>query len=239
LGGWWLPTTIFIVGYVIVVIGCVLAWREPDRDTDSSYDLRDIAQLLGLIAAACVLLFSLSNAGSIRGWTVRYVAPLYLIVPVLAAIGVRVVWRWSKVLAVACVAALVVPNLFLYGLPGSAPRAELTQQLRDDERLRELLAQHHVRMVYGSYGWVYHLNFDSLERIAGVSFEVPFDYYNYGGQLGASPVRWAALGSSEEIAAWQKRSGTHGTTTKTGDLWLFVADRLAPNAAELLAELRR
>lgn len=228
LGGWWPETVLFTAAYVAIVIGFAFAWRRKP----------EIAQLVTLVVATCVLLFSLSNAGSIRGWTVRYIAPLYLIVPLFAAIGVQGIWRWSKLVAAAVVVALLLPNLFLYGLPGSELRAELTNQLRDDERLRQTLAQHQVGMLYGNYVWVYHVNFDSGERIAGVSFDAPFDYYNYGGRLGAAPVRWAALGSPDEIAAWQKRTAARGTTEKYEDLWLFIADRPAPNAQKLLGELR-
>jgi hypothetical protein len=229
LGGSWPETLLFTAADVAIAIGFAFAWRRRP----------EIAQLLALVIAACILIFSLSNAGSIRGWTVRYIAPLYLIVPVFAATGIQYIWRRSQVLAGAVVVALVLPNLFLYGLPGSSLRAELTQQFRDDQRLRQRLEQHNVRMLYGNYVWVYHLNFDCLERIAGVSFDVPFDYYNYGGRLGTAPIRWAALGNSDEVAGWIKRSGAHGTITPYEDLQLFIADTPAPNAAKLLAALRR
>lgn len=229
LGGWWPETLLFTAAYVAVAIGFAFAWRRRP----------EIAQLLALVVAACILIFSLSNAGSIRGWTVRYIAPLYLIVPVFAAMGLESIWRWSKLLAGAVIVALVLPNLFLYGLPGSGLRADLTRQLHDDERLRQLLRQHRVRMLYGNYVWVYHVNFDSLERIAGVSFDVPFDYYDYGGRLGTTPLRWAALGNPDEISGWIKRSGAHGTITPYEDLQLFIADQAAPNAATLLEVLRR
>lgn len=227
--GWWSETTLFIVAFLLAAIGFAFAGRR----------WRDVNQLLILVAISCVLIFTLSNAGTIRGWTVRYIAPLYLIVPVFCAIGTQSIWHRARWLAVTVATALITPNLFLYGLPGSSLRTELTAELRDDARLREILAAHHVRMLYGNYVWVYHLNFDSHESIAGVPFAVAVDYLDYGDQLGASAVRWAALGNPDEIAGWMKRTGAYGTIAPYEDLQLFIADRPAPNAANLLAELRR
>ncbi|MBV8196969.1 MAG: hypothetical protein JO263_02445 [Candidatus Eremiobacteraeota bacterium] len=117
-------------------------------------------------------------------------------------------------------------------------RTELTGELRDDARLRQILNQRHVRMVYGNYVWVYHVNFDTRERVAGVPSTPVVDYLRYGDALGTAPVRWAALGNPQEIAAWSRAAEARGRVSPYRDLFLFIADRPAPNAAALLTRLR-
>jgi hypothetical protein len=236
--GWWSETTLLIAAYAVVAIGFGVGLRRNAKAADCQYSPRDIGMLLLLVFIACVSIFSLSEAGSDRGWTVRYIAPLYQVAPLFCAIGIEALWRWSKVLSIAAVAALLVPNLLLYGLPGSSLRAGLTAELSDDARVREVLVRDHVQMVYGDYFSVYHLNFDSHERIAGVPSVAAVDYYRYGERLGASPVRWALLGGRDEVRRLAREVHAGGSLSRDGDLWLFVADRPAQDAAKLLAALR-
>jgi hypothetical protein len=185
------------------------------------------------------LIFSASQAGTGRGWTVRYIAPLYVVVPLFCGLGIEALWYWSKTLAVALVAALLIPNLLLYGLPGSPLRAELTTALANELQVRDVLARDRVQMVYGDYFWVYHLNFDSRERIAGVPSAPFVDYLNYGAELGAMPVRWALLGGFDEVRRLSSALHARGAVTADGDLALFIVDHPAPNAARLIATLRK
>jgi hypothetical protein len=236
--GWWSETTLLMAAYAVVGIGFAIAVRRNRGARSSANDTRAAAQLLALAFAATVLIFSLANAGSVRGWTDRYVAPFYVVVPLFLGIGVAALWAWSRIVAVVCVAALLIPNLLLYGLPGTALRSQLTTQLRDDERLRALLAQRDVRLVFGSYVWVYHMNFDTHTRIAAVSGFTGDDYLNYGVALGTMPVRWAGIGNLDEVHTWARVAHARGSITMDGPLYVFIADRPAPNAARLLAQLR-
>jgi hypothetical protein len=186
-----------------------------------------------------MLIFGASQAGTSRGWTVRYIAPLYVVVPLFCGLGIQAMWTWSKSLAVALVAALLIPNLVLYGLPGSPLRAELTTQLANELRICDILARDRIQMVYGDYFWVYHLNFDSHERIAGIPSAAIVDYLNYDGRVGRMPVRWALLGGLDEVHRWSRELHAPGTVTADGDLSLFIADRPAPDAAALIAALRK
>jgi hypothetical protein len=232
---WGSPSTILLAAYVVIAAGFFVAlYRRAAGDPTVP---GDAVQLLAFAVAACLLIFVFSQAGSMRGWTVRYIAPLYAVVPVFCAIGVERVWRWSRALAVACVAALIVSNLLLYSLPGSSQRADLTAALQDDAQLRRLLAERGIQMVYGDYFWVYHLNFDSHERIAGIPWYAPADYFGYGSALAQTPVRWAAIGGLTEVLDWARGVGARGVMTTDGEFWVFIADRPA-YAARLLAELR-
>lgn len=93
-------------------------------------------------------------------------------------------------------------------------------------------------MIYGDYFWVYHINFDSRERIAGIPSWAGGDYFRYDEQLGNDDVRWALLGGHDEVQNWARAVGARGTLMPDGDLWAFVADRPA-RAGSLIGSLRR
>lgn len=238
--GWRSPSTVIIAAYVLMAIGFVAALRRDARDRDAPVGAREAGWLLATVSLVSIGLYIASQAGSLRGWTVRYIAPLYVVGPLLCGIGTGALWGRSRWLAIAAVAAFLVPNLLLYSLPGSDARAVLTAQLQTDARVREVLARRGVRMVYGDYFVVYHLNFDGRERVAGIPSVGAFDYLNYGDALPETGVRWALLGHyANQLRAWADAAGARGTTTRIGDLWLFVAQRPAANTAGLLAALRR
>jgi hypothetical protein len=233
---WWSVSTWLIVGYIVVAVGFVVATRDDKAQPRAR---GDTVTLLGLVFVSVILFYVFSNAGSMRGWTVRYVAPLYLMVPIVCAIGLAAVWRWSRWLVVVTIAMLIVPNLLLYSLPGTTTRTELTTGLADDARLRALLASRKVQMIYGDYFWVYHINFDSREQIAGIPSYAAGDYFHYDRRLGTAPVRWAMLGGREEVERWAKVLGAQGSEVADGDLTAFIVDRPAPNASALVLSLRR
>jgi hypothetical protein len=238
--GWWSETTLLGAAFAVTALGFALALRRARAKPPSEAgDARQVGMLLLLVVTSCVLIFSFSQAGENRGWTVRYIAPLYTVVPLFYGVGIAALWARSKALAVVTLGALLVPNLFLYGLPGSPLRARLTNELSSDLRAREVLAQLHVRMVYGDYFWVYHLSFDSRENILGIPWAPVVDYFDYADRLGTSSVRWALLGGLDEVRRWAKAADARGILIPDGDLWLFIAQQPAPNAAALIATLRK
>ncbi|HEY5427040.1 MAG TPA: hypothetical protein VIJ77_10850 [Candidatus Tumulicola sp.] len=240
LAGWWSLSTAIVVGYVLTGAGFIAAVSRNARGRDAPVGARAAGLLVLLVAAAAIGFYAASQAGSVRGWTVRYIAPLYVVIPLLCGIGVSALWQRSRWLAVAAVAAIVVPNLTLYSLPGTAARAVLAARLHADDRLGALLARDRVRMVYGDYFDVYDLNFDTHESVAGVPAIPALDYLDYAGALPASGVRWALLGrDAGRIRAWAGALGVRGTTTAVGDRTLFVAGSPAGGTARLLTALRR
>jgi hypothetical protein len=230
---------ILMAALAVAGIGFVVAVRQGPRSVESPTALKDLALLLALVAGVCVLIFGFSHAGTLRGWTVRYIAPLYVVVPLFCGVGIAGLWRWSRALAVVTAAALLIANLSLYSFPGTHLRAILTNRLLDEKRLEAILAQHNVRAVYGNYDWVYDLNFDTREAVAGVPSDRAYDYYHYGDRLGGAPVRWALLGRLDDVSAWARASGAHGTLFQNDELWVFLADRPAPSAAQLFTRLHR
>jgi hypothetical protein len=236
--GWWSETTVLAFAYTLAALGFALQLRRAASTPAQPYSPRELGTLLLFVFIATVGIFSASLAGTNRGWAVRYVAPLYVVVPVFLGLGVQGLWSLSRALSISTVSALLIPNLLLFGLPGSALRVQLTAELSDYMRLERTLISRHVQLVYGDYTWVYDLNFDSRERIAAVP-KAPFvDYFDYGRKLGTSPVRWAAIGAPDEVEREAGTVAAQGTLQRYGQLWLFIADRPAPDAARLLAALR-
>lgn len=236
--GWWSETTILIVAYAVAAIGFALVLRRNAARSTQPYSPRQLGLLLLFVFIASVALFSVSQAGTFRGWTVRYIAPLYVVVPIFLGLGIEGLWSVSRVLSVLTVAALLIPNLLCYGLPGSALRAQLTAELSDYMQLEHALVKHHIALVYGDYTWVYDLNFDTHEQIAAVPKAPVVDYFDYGGRLDSRPVRWAAVGAPDELRQEAASAHSRGMLEKYGQLWLFIAGRPAPNAARLLEALR-
>jgi hypothetical protein len=101
--GRWSETTVLMAAYAAAGIGFAIALRRNHGDRSNTNDTREVAQLLALAFAATVLIFSLANAGSVRGWTDRYVAPFYVVVPLFLGIGVAALWTWNRIVAVVCV----------------------------------------------------------------------------------------------------------------------------------------
>ena len=236
--GWWSETTVLVIAFAVAALGFTMELPRTTSNSVRPYSPRELGTLLLLVFVVSIGMFSASQAGMIRGWTVRYIAPLYVVVPVFLGLGVEGLWSVSRALSIATVAALLVPNLLCYGLPGSALRAQLTTEWSDYTRLERSLANHQIQLVYGDYTWVYDLNFDSRERIAAVPKVPLYDYFDYGGKLGNSPVRWAAIGAPDELEREARSVGARGALAKYGQVWLFIANRPAPDAARLLTTLR-
>lgn len=232
--GW----VIAFAGFLLLAIGFALAARRGEAGATLTAYSPDAGRLIALVALSCIIIFSFSAAGSIRGWTVRYIAPLWTVMPIFCGIGALGLWRRNAAVASVAVAMFLLPNLLAYGLPGSALRSELAVQLRDDAALRSTLARDGVGLVYGDYLWVYHINFDSQESIAGVPSDIAYDYYHYGEHLRTRSVRWALIGSLGQISDWRRATRSGGTLLRSGDLWVFIAAAPA-SAADLLLSLRK
>jgi hypothetical protein len=234
----WLP---LCAGVAIALGAFVASLKADEAPAASALRPRELAWLLGAVTAAVFILDVASTAGSVRGWTVRYLTPLYVVAPLALGAGIDWLWRRKRrAVAIAVGALLLLPNLALYDVPGTPGRVVLRNQLSDDARLHNFLAAHRIGLIYGDYFDVYHLNFDAL----GVAVAVPaipaLDYLHYGDALGRMPVAWAALvPEGAPLPAGVVRLGAPGRDYAVGGMRVFVATRPAGNAAKLLAALRR
>jgi hypothetical protein len=233
----WVP---LCVGSAIAALGFVASLRAGDG-TGSVNELRsrDLAWLFGGVLLTAFALDVFSTAGSVRGWTVRYVAPVYPAATLVFALGIDWIWRRGRMaLALAAVALLLLPNLALYDFPGTPGRAVLRAQLRDDAAMRAFLSEHAIGLVYGDYFDVYHYNFDAYGVAAGVPSISALDYLGYGASLGRRPVNWAMV-EPEGRPVPQAIARAGARAYDVGSMRVYVAPHRASDAASLLAALRR
>ena len=178
-----------------------------------------------LILVFTVLLNIVSEPGSIRGWTVRYVLPFYLIMPPLMAIGLEKLWQIRPWLAAVPLLTILALNLMFYSLPGTATRAALTAELKQHKRLQTILAEAKIQALLGDYWLVYHLNFDSQRRILGIPLPLGPDYYNYMSLLPTQGLRWALIGpDAVKLNRLAASVGAHGRIVAMDGLQLFLPD---------------
>jgi hypothetical protein len=233
----WLPLG---VGIAIAMLGLLAALRSGNEPAlANGLRSRDIAWLFGAIVLTAFALDVFSTAGSVRGWTVRYVAPVYPAATLVLALGIDWMWRRGyAAVALAAVVLLVLPNVAAYDLPGTPGRAVLRSQLRDDAGMRAFLSARGVELVYGEYFDVYHYNFDARGIAVAVPSVPALDYLGYGAALGHRAVSWAVI--APQGAPLPPAVASAGTRAyDVGSMRAYVAPRRAGDAASLLAALRR
>jgi hypothetical protein len=194
-----------------------------------------------MVVGLSLVLSVISEPGSIRGWTARYIAPLYLVMPLLMAIGIARLGRIGPWLAALPAVILLGVNLAFYSLPGSASRQALTAELSRHQRLRERLAEAGVDAVVGDFWLIYHVNFDSGRKLGAVPFQRHSDYFDVAGRLPAQGLRWAMVATNaDELWRRAARVGARGTVIDFEQLKLFLPDPAATGLAtsDLLQALR-
>ena len=167
--------------------------------------------LFVLVVAAYAGLNVFSAAGEARGISVRYVLPLYLVVPGMLAVLLSLVAARSRALAVLLAAAVLLFNLTGYHWPGRAsPQAWRAEAQRDD-RLVEWLQRHGVTAVLGGYWTSYPINFLSRESI--LALPCASDHYDYRGRRPPGRLyRWALVSARPgELQRWAARAGVPGS----------------------------
>jgi hypothetical protein len=226
-------------GIAIAAGGFIAAIRDRAPEPATYVRPRDIGWLVFGVVLTAFLLDAFSSAGSVRGWTVRYAAPVYPAAMLAFAAGIDWLWRSrSKALAFAAIALLVLPNLALYDLPNTRGRAALRAQLRGDRRMLAFLSSHGIGLIYGDYFDVYHYNFDARGTIAAIPSIPQLDYLGYEKALGHGPVRWAVVTSSSPAAPLAR--ALRGTQPyDVGGMRLYLMRGTAADAASVPAMLRR
>lgn len=147
--------------------------------------------LLVLVLLAVVAANVFSEAGELRGLTVRYVLPLEL--PAVAALVMlaAVLWQLRREVAVATVALVVVYGLLGHPWPWRAVREKWRRYALEDRQLVGVLERQGIDIVVGGYWTVYPLLFLSRERIIAIPCEPGHDHYKYADRIPAEPLRWA------------------------------------------------
>jgi dolichol-phosphate mannosyltransferase len=155
---------------------------------------------------------SAASAGQGPNLQVRYLLPIYLVVPaMLALLLLRVGRRWP-VVALGLAGVVLVFNVAATLLPWSQVRHDWAEAAANDEIALRVLERQGVTVVVGSYWSVYPFNFLSHETILGIPVELGVDWRKEEERLPvAAPVRLAPLGRPPEVVeCWTARAGLAG-----------------------------
>jgi hypothetical protein len=213
----------------------------PGSRLRKQLDLRRQVILLGLIAFFCVALYVCSTAGSIRGWTPRYISPLYFTVPAMAAVLFVISSPPGRLMIMAVAVFLVIMNLRDYPFPLTPTRQRLQSELQANYRLLAQLKQNHILAVLGDYWDVYDLNFDSQGRITAIPTNAASDIFGYENRINHHNVTWAIIDhDAVHLAQWQRTLGLAGTIARvTNGRYFFVPSTNPPGPANQFLELAR
>ncbi len=209
-----------------------LVWLSvwPNSPIRKQPALSSQTALLGLIILCSSGLYVFSAAGAIRGWAVRYILPVYLVVPGMAAILCSVLKRRWLVLPAIGVGFLLFMNLREYPFTISSFRKSQQSSLIADEQLISWLKKNHIQAVLGGYWDVYGLNFDSRGDVLGIPVESQFDYIGIGNKLATKKLRWAIIDDTPtHLVKWQHDLNSKGDVFPMGPQhFLFVPEANPP-----------
>ncbi|MBV8864190.1 MAG: glycosyltransferase [Acidobacteriaceae bacterium] len=231
------PLTVFSVAALTLYGGAVLVlcWFAvwPDSPIRKQPALLSQVMLLGLIILSCSGLYVFSAAGSVRGWAVRYILPLYLVVPGMASILCSMQKRKSLVLAAAGILFLLFINLRQYPFTTSSLRKSQQASLLADQQLIEWLRQNDIRAVLGGYWDVYDLNFDSKGAILGIPVEHGLDYLAVENNLSRRRLKWALIDHTPtHLFAWKHDLNSRGEIFPiTPEHYIFVPETNPPGGS--------
>jgi len=175
-------------------IWIALAFRGLRRESENAGRQRDVVVLLAGVLVATVAANAISHAGSLRVETERYVLPVLLVFPLLAAAGRAAVTRRASRGALASSIALVavISLLLTYG-PWHPSRQRWIRELAESRRIVELLESRGVGAIAGAYSQVYEFNFLSRREVPGLPIESSWDAKGVGETLPPHPLRWGLL----------------------------------------------
>jgi len=204
------------------------------------------AAALALAVVATVLAANVFSAAGVRRPgedTVRYLLPIALVLPILAAGLVRD-GRAARRAGVAAIAILVAWNLAGIFWPGHPDRRRWAEERSQDRRQAERLVAAGVGAIAGSYSHAYPYNFLTRLAIAGLPVEPGLDFLAVAAALPDRPVRWALLGRGNEDRERLARCGARllpdGRLEAIGSgRWLWSGGELAAPAASAREQLAR
>ena len=197
--------------------------------------------LFALVLVAMAALNVVSVAGMSRGVTVRYVLPLYLVIPGIVAVLILWIGARSRWLAGAVAGLLLTFNVAGTYLPWTVERGRWVRSAANDDLVLRFLDRKQVDAVLGDYWLVYPINYFSRERIKGIPFRRKVDHYRLERQLGDKPLRWAVLSTQQDggdLDAWVERSGLAGALRRRRGYGVFVLRERVP-APEFLECMRK
>jgi len=215
---------VLLVGFGLASLTVFAVRRATDADTGRSRIL--VLLPLGILLFGCALYVG-SGAGCIRGWTVRYVAPLYLAIPLAASLLYRQVnTRRARAIVLIGAAILAALQIREYPMFQSGLRQSQIAALADNRATISWLKRNNRDVAIGNYWTVYFLNFDSLRSVIALPINADDDYFQYSRELQTRQARTALIDQdATHLESWIKRLGRSGHTEKiTGNIMGFIVD---------------
>jgi len=244
LSGW---VALALATVAVVVLVGALRRRLGER-APAGESVAELPALFGLatgVAMTTALLFIFSGAAAVPGNIVRYILPLFLVWPLLAALA----WEFASPIARRGIALLALFLLAGYAAavpwPWTSERKALREALAVEHQMIERLEANGVDTIFGSFWESYPLIFESGGRLAGSTLEPDCDFHHFEERLPEGPCRWALVARPRIAAKLREASGLRGPLVRFADgRWLFLpeppADSVssAPTCTEVLARLR-
>ncbi len=227
-----LRVILIVAGSLLLVVLAVR--RSAGRPTVTAARVPPLLPLA--IALFGCTLYILSGVGSIRGWTVRYVAPVFLAIPLSATLLFRRVHgEQAKAAVVVCAIAVAGLQMWEYPIFHPQVRREAVAALADNRAIVAWLEKNHRNLAIGDYWAVYSLNFDSLGSIIALPTALPEDYFNFNGELRQRQASAALIDQNPaHLGSWVKRLGQPGHMERIDNnvIGFLLDKRLDANAVE-------
>ena len=190
-----------------------------------------LALMCTLVVVTVMVLYSFSGAGAIRGWTVRYIALIYVALATAWAIGAFVLTPGFRKVVLGMALTTGFLNIPDYPIFHHPERKALEAATIRDQRLLDELKEKDIQVVVGNYWRVYFLNFNSRQSIAGIPICRAFDYLGYSDRLTGRKVRWALTADRQStLTDWVKKVGLRGRFIHISpDIWLFYPSPNPPD----------
>jgi hypothetical protein len=221
-----------------------LARRRGPHAPDAAAARAAAALALGVAAAVLAAnVFSAAGARRPGEDTVRYLLPIALVLPLLAAGLVRGAGRWRRA-GIAGLALLVAWSAAGVFWPGHPERRRWAEARRQDRRQAARLLAAGVEALAGSYSHAYPYNFLTRGGVRGVPIEPGLDFLDVGATLPARPVRWALIGRGATDRERLERCGARllprGRLEEVGSgRWVWSGGELEPRGPDARGELTR
>lgn len=122
-----------------------------------------------LLVFFAVVLFVFAKSLRANWWALRYLEPLYTVLPVLLAFGIYNIWKRSKIAAGTFACIILFCNIYsgvsVYRLWGDKDFVQDKLELPDTGELIKFLEEEGINRGYGHYWIAYRLTFETNERI--------------------------------------------------------------------------
>jgi hypothetical protein len=241
----WSPVQGLALLLLLVAVAATsrIAWRFVRARGSERLDRRGLTALFtAAVVVTCLVLFAESGAGGIRGWTTRYIAPIFVAVPLMAATLYAASRRSGMhMLVVACTVALAILNSVDYRVFAHPDRVTMRQSHLDGQNSWTWLHERNRDVVMGDYWLVYRLNYGYGSGITFLPSPMFFDYLFLKERLPAGkPVRLALMGTdAAEVAAWAGRAGLTGRVEPVPGGFAFVVNgEVDPKRLDAIASVR-